>query len=142
MPSSIRLVCVGKVKEPYLREGMAGYVRRLRPYCKLEIIELPDEGVEREALRLARYLGPDTYLLDAAGKEMGSLEFADLVKRQAMRPLTFIIGSAEGIDGGVKKKAKTLSLSKMTYTHEMARLILLEQVYRAELIARNHPYHK
>lgn len=142
MPSPIRLVCIGKVKEPYLRDGIAEYVKRLRPYCKLEVVELPDEGMEKEAKRLERYLGPDTFILDATGQEMESKEFSDFVKRHSLRPLTFIIGSAQGVDETIKKKAKLISLSKMTFTHEMARLILLEQVYRAELMARNHPYHK
>jgi 23S rRNA (pseudouridine1915-N3)-methyltransferase len=144
MPSLIRIVAVGKIKEPYLKEGIAEYVKRLRPYCKLEVVELPDEGMAKEATQMQKYLGPDTYLLDAVGKEMNSIEFSSLVKKHALAPLTFVIGSPEGIEASLKKgpTIKLLSLSSMTFTHEMARLVLLEQIYRAQLLARNHPYHK
>ncbi len=142
MPSLIRLVAVGKIKEPYLQAGIAEYAKRLRPLCKLEMVELPDEGMEKEAARIGKYLGPDTYLLDAGGKAMDSLAFAQLVKKHSLAPLTFVVGSAEGIDASLKSKAKLLSLSSMTFTHEMARLVLLEQIYRAQLINKGHPYHK
>ncbi|MDE1798096.1 MAG: 23S rRNA (pseudouridine(1915)-N(3))-methyltransferase RlmH, partial [Candidatus Micrarchaeota archaeon] len=124
MPSLIRIVAVGKIKEPYLRDGISEYAKRLRPLCRLEIVELPDEGMEKEAARLQKHLGPNTYVLDAAGKTTDSLQFALLVKKHSMGPLTFVIGSAEGADASLKSKARLLSLSPMTFTHEMARLVL------------------
>ena len=138
----IRIVSIGKVREKYLLEGIAEYEKRLRPYCKLEWVELRDEGMAREAARLEKYLGEGTYVLDALGKEMDSLQFADFFKKQTSRQLTFIIGGAEGIMPEVKKRARLLSLSKMTFTHDMCRLFLIEQLYRAHMIVNNRSYHK
>lgn len=140
--SKIRLICIGRVKERYLQEGISEYEKRLRPYCKLEIIELKDEGMEKEALRLQKYLSPNTYLLDANGKEMDSIEFSQFLKRHESNELTFIIGSAEGISNSLKSRSQLISLSKLTFTHEMCRLFLLEQLYRSFQILSNRPYHK
>lgn len=144
MPPLIRLVAVGKVKEPYLAAGIAEFEKRLRPYCHLEIIELKDEGMEKEAQRMEKYAGQNTYILDAGGKALDSFEFAKLVKSAELSPvpLTFIIGGPDGIAPELKKKAKLVSLSKMTFTHEMCRLFLLEQIYRSYQIAQNRPYHR
>ncbi len=146
MPSLIRLVAVGKVREPYLAAGIAEFEKRLRPYCKLEIVELKDEGMEKEAKEMEKYAvkNPNAYILDAAGRQLDSLEFAKLVKSAELSspPLTFIIGGPDGITAELKKKSKTISLSKMTFTHEMCRLFLLEQIYRAHQIAQNRPYHR
>jgi len=139
----IHIIFIGKTKERYLVEGIAEYVKRLRPYCRLEIIELKDEGLEKEAKRLEKYLSPNTFLLDANGKAMDSLEFSSFIKNATQSaPLTFIIGSAEGISDSIKAKVPSISLSKMTFTHEMARLFLLEQLYRSFQILSNRPYHK
>ena len=138
----VRVVSIGKVKEKYLLDGIAEYEKRLRPYCKLEFVELRDEGMEREAERLEKYLGNDAYILDVEGKEYGSQEFSGLFKRHEVRQLTFIIGSAEGILPAVKKRARLISLSKMTFTHDMCRLFLIEQIYCAHMIVNNRSYHK
>lgn len=139
----IRLIFIGKTKERYLQEGIAEYIKRLRPYCKLEIIELKDEGMEKEAKRLEKYLSPNTYLLDANGKAMDSIEFSQFLKSKSEMPsLTFIIGGAEGISESLKAKTPLISLSKLTFTHEMCRLFLLEQLYRSFQILSNRPYHK
>jgi 23S rRNA (pseudouridine1915-N3)-methyltransferase len=145
MPRSrIRLVTVGRLGEAYLREGMAEYEKRLRPFCSLELVELKDEGLKKEGERLEKYAGPDTYLLDVEGKELDSLAFSKLVCPNAASPtsLTFIIGSAEGIEERIKKKCRLISLSRMTFTHEMCRLFLVEQIYRGFMIGANRPYHK
>jgi 23S rRNA (pseudouridine1915-N3)-methyltransferase len=139
---NIRLVCIGRIKERYLQEGIAEYEKRLHPYCKLEIIELKDEGIEKEAKRLEKYLSPATFILDANGKELDSIEFSNFIKRQEGGELTFIIGSAQGVDGGLKSRSQLISLSKMTFTHEMCRLFLIEQLYRSFQILANRPYHK
>jgi len=142
MPSRMRIVCVGKVKERYLEQGMAEYQKRLAPYCKLEWVELRDEGMEREAERMEKYLGADTYILDVEGKEMRSEEFAQFIKKHEARQITFIIGSAQGVDARIKARANHISLSKMTFTHDMCRLFLTEQIYRAYMIINNRSYHK
>ena len=141
---SIRIIVVGRLKEAYLREGIAEYEKRLRPFCKLEIIELRDEGLKKEGERLEKYLGPGTYVMDAAGREMDSPAFSKLVSPggTSAASLSFIIGSAEGIEERIKQKARLISLSKMTFTHEMCRLFLIEQIYRGFMIGQNRPYHK
>lgn len=139
----IRIVAVGKVKERHLLEGIAEYAKRLAPFCTLELVELKDEGMTKEAKRLEQYLGAGTFILDVDGKEMGSEEFAQLVKKHdGEGRLTFIIGGADGIDASIKKRAPALSLSKMTFTHEMCRLFLMEQLYRAQMINSNRQYHR
>jgi 23S rRNA (pseudouridine1915-N3)-methyltransferase len=149
MPSKIRLLVIGKIKEPYLAAGITEYEKRLRPYCKLEIIELKDQGMEKEARKIEKYLeggpsSPSTFILDAAGKPLDSVEFSKLIKAAELSPspLTFIIGGPYGVDERLKARARLLSLSKMTFTHEMCRLFLLEQIYRAYQIAQNRPYHR
>lgn len=141
MAQTIRIVSVGKLKECYLLEGLAEYQKRLRPYCKMEIIELKDEGLEKEASSMQRFINSNTFVLDAAGVENDSLAFASFMKKQSA-PITFIIGSASGVSETVKKKCRLLSLSKMTFTHDMCRLFLLEQIYRSFQINSNRPYHK
>ncbi len=139
----IRLIWMGKTKEPYLAEGISEYAKRLRPYCKLEIIELKDEGMEKEAKKLEKYIDANTFILDANGREMDSLEFSSFIKNATQSAqLAFIIGSAEGVDSKLKPRSQLISLSKMTFTHEMCRLFLLEQLYRSFQILSNRPYHK
>lgn len=144
MPVRIRLIAIGKIKEPYLAAGILEYEKRLKPYCKLEMNELKDEGMEKEAQKMEKYTGANTYLLDAAGRSLDSLEFSKLIKSAelATPPLTFVIGGPYGTPLELKKKCKCISLSKMTFTHEMCRLFLLEQIYRAYQIAQNRPYHR
>ena len=137
----IRIVAFGKIKESYLLEGIQEYAKRLSPFCNLELVELKDEGLEKEAVKLEKYLGPNTFVLDVEGKEMSSLEFAAFVKKHE-GDFTLIVGGADGIDPSVKKKTSLISLSAMTFTHEMSRLILLEQVYRAYMINGNKRYHR
>ncbi|MCL6088582.1 MAG: 23S rRNA (pseudouridine(1915)-N(3))-methyltransferase RlmH [Candidatus Marsarchaeota archaeon] len=142
MPRKIRLVAVGRVKEEYLRAGMAEYEKRLRPYCSLEVVELKDEGMEKEAERMEKYLGPNTFLLDEAGTSLDSSAFAKLFSADPAAPLTFIIGGPYGISPQLKKRCKCVSLSKMTFTHEMCRLFFLEQLYRAVLANSGRAYQK
>ncbi len=144
MPSPVRLISVGRIKEPYLAAGIGEYLKRLRPFCKLEVVELKDEGMEKEAKRIEKYANENTFALDAGGKSFDSLEFAELIKSHELspQPLTFVIGGPQGLDPALKKKAKLISLSKMTFTHEMCRLFFLEQLYRAFMINSNRSYHK
>ncbi len=140
MSPKIRIIAVGRIKESFILEGIREYSKRLAPFCKFEIIELKDEGPEKEAKVLERYLGDGTFILDVEGKHMSSEGFAELVKKR--ETLTFIIGGADGIDEDLKKRAKSISLSDMTFTHEMSRLFLMEQIYRAYMINTNRTYHR
>jgi 23S rRNA (pseudouridine1915-N3)-methyltransferase len=141
MISKIRLICIGKVKERYLQEGINEFLKRLTPYCKIEIIELKDRGIEKDSEMISEYINDKSYLLDANGTIMSSEEFAEFIKRND-GGVTFIIGGPDGFSEELKKKCKKISLSKMTFLHEMARLILLEQIYRGFMIINNRNYHK
>lgn len=141
MVTKIRIVAIGRVKEKYLLEAIGEYTKRLVPFCKLELVELKDKGLEKEAKLLERYLGAGTFILDVGGKHFSSVEFAQFVKKQE-GTLTFIIGGAEGINESLKKRAPSISLSKMTFTHEMCRLFLVEQIYRTYMINSNRKYHR
>ncbi|HUU75315.1 MAG TPA: 23S rRNA (pseudouridine(1915)-N(3))-methyltransferase RlmH [Methanoregulaceae archaeon] len=157
----IRIIAVGKIKEGFLREGIAEYFKRLRTYCRLEIHEVQEEklaGIQtekeaeilklREAEKIRALIPKSSFVivLDMRGKSWTS---QDLATRMASLELggenqvTFIIGGATGLSESIRDDADIiLSLSRMTLTHQMARLILLEQIYRAFRICRGEPYHK
>ncbi len=141
------LICVGKVKEKYLKEGIADFTRRLSHYTKLQVIEVKDSGMEEEAERIIAHLRHDNYIiaLCVKGRQHSSMELASLLSRMSrtLKNLTFIIGGADGLSPRIEGKAHLqLSLSPMTFTHEMCRLFLLEQLYRAHTIIKGKPYHK
>jgi 23S rRNA (pseudouridine1915-N3)-methyltransferase len=141
MAVKITIIVIGKVKERYIQEGIAEFEKRLTRFCKLNIIELKEGTLQEEAEKLEKYLGPNTYLLDEKGKEYVSLEFAELIKKTDQE-LIFIIGNHHGVADQLKKKAKLISLSRLTFTHELCRLFLVEQIYRGFAILNNIPYHK
>lgn len=136
----IRIIAVGKVKEKYLLEGIREYEKRIRPFCKIQFIELKEEGIKKDSEKIKSYLGPGTFILDSKGTQLSSEEFADFIKNNSQ--LTFIIGGSEGLLEEVKKQSKLISLSRMTFIHEMCRLFLIEQVYRAFMIINKRVYHK
>lgn len=138
--TKITIITIGKLKERYIQEGIAEFEKRLTKFCKLKIVELKEDSKEAESAKLEKYLSPNTYLLDESGKEYASAAFAQLLK--ANDELTFIIGNYYGLPQELKSKAKLISLSKMTFTHEMCRLFLIEQVYRGFAILNGLPYHK
>ena len=157
----ISIIAVGKIKEKYLQEGMSEYEKRLRPYIKLQVLEIPDEKrgarlsaaqesqvKEREGGRILAALDPATYVvaLDLTGERWSSVDFARHLQEweiSGRNHITFIIGGDLGLSGSILARCHMrLSLSPMTFTHRMARLILLEQVYRAFRILRGEPYHK
>lgn len=157
----IRLVAVGKIKERFLQEGIAEYEKRLRPYVKLQIAELADEkrpassspatesaAMEKEGQRILAAIPDGSYVvaLDVRGRELSSTELAVSFRDWELagrNQIVFVIGGDLGLTPAVLSCSDLrLSLSKMTFTHPMARLLLLEQIYRACRINSGEPYHK
>ena len=157
----ITLITVGKIKEKYLKDAIAEYTKRLSKYCKLEIIEVADEKTPdnasevvehairvKEAERILRYIKDDAYVitLEINGKQLSSEELADKIDKlgvQGTSHIIYIIGGSIGLGEDVLKKSDfALSFSKMTFPHQLMRVILLEQVYRSYRIISGEPYHK
>ena len=141
-PSRIRILAVGKVRKGWVLEGIATYLKRLPG---LQVLELRDIGKEREAVAIMEALRPDEQLVVLAeeGQTFDSPAFAQRLESSGSARLAFVIGGAEGTDPALKAKARwKLSLSPMTFPHELARLLLLEQLYRALTIQQGGPYHK
>jgi 23S rRNA (pseudouridine1915-N3)-methyltransferase len=136
----LKIIAVGKVKDQNISSLIAEFHKRIRPFADLTITELKDEGLQKEAAKLEGYLSPNTYLLDETGKMQSSEELAAFLKK-AEGELTFIIGGPEGIAPQIKQKSKLISMSKLTFTHEMARLFLIEQLYRACMINSGRGYY-
>ena len=142
----IRILAVGKLKDRRLADLAGDYQRRIRPLATAEVIELKDQNPEKEARQMLDKLGSrdgsqHVVALDERGKSMASTELATLLGKHGS--LTFIIGGADGLTDPVRQRADTvLRLSRMTFTHEMARVLLLEQVYRGLSILRGMPYHR
>ena len=157
---TVRIVCVGKLKERYFEDACAEFQKRLSRFCALEIIEVPDEKApeslhpadedlvrEKEGKRILKAIGAKDFVVAMAidGKQMTSEEFAgDLAVREAeARPLTFVIGGSLGLSPEVYARANArISFSKMTFPHRIARLLLLEQLYRGFKIRAHEAYHK
>ena len=154
----IAIIAVGRLKERYLAEGVELYLKRISPYARVTVIEVPEGGgkggagageraVEAEGSRILSLLSPGTYTvaLDPRGKALSSEEMAAVISGLAAAGrshISFVIGGAYGLSPAVLEKASLrLSLSKLTFTHQMARLLLLEQLYRWFKIARGEPYH-
>lgn len=137
---------VGKLKEQYWRSAQEEYLKRLTRFCKAEVKELPDRAtVKEEAEDILRSCRGYTVALAVEGGDCSSEEFAAKIKRLCDRgeEITFVIGSSCGLDGIVKSSAKELlSFSRMTFPHQMMRVVLLEQVYRAFMINAGAEYHK
>ena len=144
----INLIVVGKLKERFLVEGVAEYLKRLRKFAAVEVREISElRTVEEEGQKLLSLVPPNSWLcvLDVAGVELSSEDFAKKIAAlnlDGVSNLTFAIGGAFGLSEELRRAADfRLSLSQMTFTHQMARLILAEQIYRAFKINRNEPYH-
>lgn len=157
----IRVIAVGRVKESYLADGIAEYTKRLRPYVKLRIAEVDDDrrpvnlspsqqdqtlSREGEKILAAIPKGSVTIALAVDGKQYSSEELADFIRKHEVSgasQITFLIGGDLGLAPAVLKRCDlVLSLSLMTFTHQMVRLILLEQIYRTFRIIRGEPYHR
>ena len=142
----LKIIAIGKLKDKAFKERCDEYAKWLSPYAKLEIKELPDSTPEKEAIAILKELEKDkgAFIVPMAeeGQQCTSRQFAELLDKAA-RKVVFIIGGPNGIATEVKQQAsKLLSLSKMTFTHEFARLILLEQLFRAANILNGGHYHR
>jgi 23S rRNA (pseudouridine1915-N3)-methyltransferase len=137
----IKILSIGKTKERWLEQGMLEYIKRLKPTAKIEYHWTKDED---QLMSLAEK-EPFLICLDPQGKTLTSEEFSGFLL-EALESggsrLTFLIGGAEGIPASIKKSATLVSLSKLTFTHQLSRLILLEQLYRGFEIAKGSSYHK
>lgn len=139
---TIRILCHGTLKEPYLRDACAEYVKRLGAYGRVEVLEAKDDGA------LASYIKTreGTFALCVEGKELTSPGFARCLGEQIDRgvsTLSFVIGGSDGLPESTKALcAERVSFSKMTFPHQLMRVILLEQIYRAMNINHNGKYHK
>lgn len=157
----ISVITVGKIKEKYLRDAIAEYSKRLSRYCKLEIIEVADEktpdqaseAVEdairaKEGERILKHIRDDMYVitLEINGKMLTSEQFADKIESlgvQGKSSIAFVIGGSIGLGREVLGRSDfALSFSKMTFPHQLMRVVLLEQVYRGYRIMNGEPYHK
>ena len=150
----IKIICVGKLKETYLREALEEYQKRLSKYTNLEIIELQDEGIEdkvvalkKEEERILKVLSPKDYVvtLEIEGKEYDSITFSKKIETWFIQNsnLTFIIGGSYGLSDTIKNRSnEKVSFSKMTFPHQLFRILLLEQLYRGLKISKNESYHK
>ncbi|CAM5798002.1 MULTISPECIES: 23S rRNA (pseudouridine(1915)-N(3))-methyltransferase RlmH [Brevibacillus] len=157
----ITIVTVGKLKEKYLREGIAEYTKRLSAYCKLQIVEVSDEKApeelsasemeqvkRKEGERILAQIKPDHYVIALAidGQMWSSEKLSSELDKLALHgrsQVAFVIGGSLGLSAEVLKRGDVqLSFSKMTFPHQLVRLVLVEQVYRAFRIGRGEPYHK
>ncbi len=141
-PARIRILAVGKVRKGWLSEGVGLYLKRLPG---LEVVELRDAGMAREAEAINAALRPDERLvaLTEEGQTFSSTALARRLDGSGSERLAFVIGGADGLDPALRARASwRLSLSPMTFPHELARLLLLEQLYRALSIQQGGPYHR
>ena len=142
----VNMVCVGKLKEGYWRDAVAEYAKRLSRFCRLEICELPEKrSLEEEAEGILPRLRGFVVVLAVEGKALSSEALAAKMKAlsSAGAEVTFVIGSSCGLDARVKERADLLlSFSQMTFPHQLMRVILLEQIYRAYMINAGSEYHK
>ncbi len=141
----LKLVCIGKIKEQWIKEGISEFQKRLNPFIRFEIIELKDSDKKKEADEIiSKIKSEKVFLLDETGKEHSSVEFAEFLKKEMMdsKDILFVIGGPEGLDDELKRKYPRIALSKMTFTHEMARLFFIEQLYRSFMINNNRSYHR
>lgn len=156
----IKIYAIGKIKEQYLKDGINEYVKRISPYSNIEIIEVADSKVkdnpneadimkakDEEGERVLKLVKNDYLIgLDMNKKEFISEEFAKYIEQKMVEggsSISFVIGGSYGLSDDLKNRCNSsISLSKMTFLHQMTRLILLEQIYRSFKILNNETYHK
>lgn len=144
----IKIICLGKLKENYLKEMVLDYTKRIRKYHKIEIIELKDEeGIDVEAKNILKHIDAKDYVitLEIKGKNLDSLELAEVIRNTFINysTIVFVIGSSMGLSNEVSLRSNLrLSFSSLTFPHGLFRGMLLEQIYRAFKINNNENYHK
>ena len=149
----IKIICVGKIKEKYLEDAIKEYEKRISKYTKLEIIELKDENFDesktllKEKESIMKYISDKDYIItmEIDGNELDSISFANKLDgiQSTNSNITFIIGGSYGLHDDIKSLSNyKLSFSKMTFPHQLFRVILLEQIYRSFKINNNETYHK
>ncbi len=158
----IKIICVGKIKEKFYKEALAEYEKRMTSYNKVEIIEVADEKAPEtlsekeidqvkiaEGERILSKIKDDSFVvtLEIAGRDLDSIKFARLIQDEMLdgfgRDMVFVIGGSNGLGENVLKRSNyRLSFGKMTYPHQLMRVILMEQIYRAYRIINKEPYHK
>ena len=154
----IKIIALGKIKEKFLKDGIDEFLKRLTPYASVEIIEinpieikdenLVDKVLAQEGEKILSYIKQDSYVItmEILGKQLSSEDFAKKINEitlAGINELVFVIGSSCGISPIVSQRANfKLSISKMTFLHQFARLLLVEQIYRAFKILKNEVYHK
>ena len=157
---TINIICIGKIKESFFKDAINEYSKRLSKYCKLNIIELPDEKIpdkinqsiidnikEKECNNIISHIPKDTYLicLDLKGKELSSEEFSKKLDTLSLMTssITFVIGGSLGITTKLLSLSKkSICFSKMTFPHQLIRVFLLEQLFRGFKISNNETYHR
>ena len=157
---NINIICIGKIKEQYLKSAIEEYSKRLSRYCKLNILELPDEKIPdklndnlsneiktKECNNIINHLKKDSYIiaLDLTGNELSSEEFSKTIENISMEnsSISFIIGGSLGLTKALLNKCnKKICFSKMTFPHQLIRIFLLEQIFRAFKISNNETYHR
>ena len=157
---TINIICIGKIKESFFKDAINEYSKRLSKYCKLNIIELPDEKIpdkinqsiidnikEKECNNIISHIPKDTYLicLDLKGKELSSEEFSKELDTLSLMTssITFVIGGSLGITTKLLSlNKKSICFSKMTFPHQLIRVFLLEQLFRGFKISNNETYHR
>lgn len=154
----IKIIALGKIKEKFLKDGIEEFLKRLKPYAQVEItelmpIEIKDDNLtskvlDEEAEKILSNIKQDSYVitLEILGKQLSSEEFASKIEEitnSGISELVFVIGSSCGLSSKISQRADfKLSISKMTFLHQFARLLLVEQIYRAFKILKNETYHK
>lgn len=157
----ISIISVGKIKEKYMRDAIAEYTKRLGAYCKIQIVEVPDEKTDenasqlmcemvknKEGERILKHIKEDTYVvtLEIEGMMLSSEDLANKIERLGISGksnVVFIIGGSLGLSDSVKKRSDyAVSFSKMTFPHQLMRVVLVEQIYRSYRIITGAPYHK
>lgn len=157
---SVQVICIGKLKETYLKSAIDEYSKRLSRYCKLEILELPDEKIpekvniklvddikSKECDNILNHIKKDSYIiaLDLKGKQFTSEEFSSEIEKLSMTSshITFIIGGSLGLTNELLNQChQKICFSKMTFPHQLIRVFLLEQIFRAFKIANRETYHR
>ena len=143
----IKIICIGKIKEKFYRDAIEEYMKRLSKYHKVEIIELPDSNIKQEKELILKKIDSKDYIItmEIEGKQLTSIELSEMLDKTFLNysNITFIIGGSDGLDDEIKNLSNyKLSFSKLTFPHQLFRVILLEQKYRSFKILNNETYHK